>query len=499
MILGVLCLALTVVVGMMASLMVAVPDIAADTGASETELQWVVNAYGVTFAGLLLAAGALGDRFGRTLMLSAGLGIFGVASIGVLLADDIATIIALRAIAGVGAAAVMPMTLSIITHVFPEEERGRAVGIWSGVTVAGALVGLLVAGGLLQAYSWRSIFFLNAALALVALIATSLIPRQAPDREVRVDPIGAAGSVATVAAAVFALVEGPERGWTSESVLLSGAGAVVVGAAFMAWESRHRNPILDPALFRHRGLRAGAVVITAESVAMFGFFYVALQYLQLILGYSAWSAALAMGPLAVAAMVFSPVAPALATRVGRRTVMIGGMALIAAGLSLASSLDAGSDYTLVLASTALLGAGIAFAATPATEYIMGALPPERHGVASALNDVTRELGAVLGIALMGSLFNATYRDRITPALQGVPEPAGSAGRDSVTAAIATASSDAAPDNLLGAVHTSFAAGMHDALLLGAAVVLLGAIVAAVSRPPLAKALPTSAVPQQAGG
>ncbi|WP_406274450.1 MFS transporter [Nocardia sp. NBC_00881] len=218
-ILTVMSLALVAVVGMMASLMVAVPDIATDLGATESQLLWIVNAYGITFAGLLLMAGALGDRYGRKAMLIAGLLLFGISSAAVLAVDHIGVIIAMRAIAGVGAAAVMPMTLSIITRVFPPEERARAVGVWSGVTVGGALIGLLTAGGLLEAFSWRSVFVFNVALTAITVAASVIIPGRDRDGGEQVDVGGGLLSVLAVASAVFGMIEGSQQGWGSARVV----------------------------------------------------------------------------------------------------------------------------------------------------------------------------------------------------------------------------------------------------------------------------------------
>lgn len=483
-ILVVMCLALVAVMGMMAALMVAVPDIATDLGATESELLWIVNAYGVTFAGLLLVAGALGDRYGRKAMLVLGLLVFGLASAGVLAVDAVGSIIALRALAGVGAAAVMPTTLSIITHVFPPEERARAVGIWSGVAVGGALIGLLTAGGLLEAFSWRSIFVFNVVLTAVTLLATVLVPRQTRSGTAHVDVVGGLLSVLAVASVVFGMVEGPELGWTSVWVVTAFVAAAAGAALFVIWELRHPHPLLDPRLFRRPGLASGSLVITSESLAMFGFFFVGLQYLQLVQGYSAFGAASAMLPLALAAMVFSPVVPVLHRRWGYWTVVVAGMAMIAIGLGIMSTLTADSSYAPIGIGVFLLGSGIAFAATPATEALMAALPPEKHGVASALNDVTRELGGVLGIALLGSVFASGYRDRMTEAIAQLPPDLAREVEGSAAAGVAIGSMPGAPPNLLASVLDSFHHGMSLALISGIVVVAVGTLLALVSGRPI---------------
>ncbi|MBL1111110.1 MFS transporter [Streptomyces sp. 110] len=479
-VLAVMCLALAVVVGMLASLLVAVPDMARDLRATESELQWIMNAYGVAFAGLLLLGGALGDRYGRKGVLLTGLALFALASGAVVPTDDVDLVIGLRGLAGVGAALVMPMTLSIITNVFPPDERGRAVGIWSGVSFGSALLAVLMAGGLLEAYSWRSVFVANAGLAALALVVAAILAPTSKNAEpIRLDVVGALLSVVGVGALVFGIVEGPESGWSDGAVRTGfavGAGGL---AAFIGWELRSARPLLDVRVFRIPGVAAGSLVITAESIAMFGFFFLGLQYLQQILGYSPMRSGLALVAMAVGAMIFSPAAPAFARRCGMRAVMGLGMALIAAGLGLLAATVGGGGIWPFLASTTLLGAGIAFAATPATEAIVTALPPEKQGVASALNDLTRELGGVLGIAVLGSVFNTTYRSDTGDAVRGLPPEAAEATRGSLTGALHTAAElGGRPGaHLADAAREAFAAGMTNALLGGIGVVVLGAVAA----------------------
>ncbi|MFK4271915.1 DHA2 family efflux MFS transporter permease subunit [Streptomyces milbemycinicus] len=475
-----MCLALAVVVGMLASLLVAVPDMARDLRATESELQWIMNAYGVAFAGLLLLGGALGDRYGRKGVLLVGLGLFALSSGAVVWTNDVTLVIGLRGLAGVGAALVMPMTLSIITHVFPPEERGRAVGIWSGVSFGSGLLAVLMAGGLLEAYSWRSVFLTNALLAALALVvAAAIAPASRQAGSARLDVVGALLSVVGIGALVFGIVEGPELGWSDGAVITGFALGGVGLAAFVGWQLRTAHPLLDVRVFRLPGVSAGSLIITAESIAMFGFFFLGLQYLQQILGYSPIRSGLALVSMALGAMLFSPVAPGFAKRCGMRAVMGLGMALIAAGLGvLAATVDGGGLWSF-LASTTLLGAGIAFAATPATEAIVAALPPEKQGVASALNDLTRELGGVLGIAVLGSVFNTTYRSDVADTTHGLPTEAADATRDSLAGALrAAAELDGRTGaRLADAAREAFNSGMANALLGGIAVVAVGAVAA----------------------
>ncbi len=484
-VLAVMCVALTVVVGMLVSLAVALPAVARDLAATEAQLQWVMNAYGVVFAGLLLPGGAIGDRYGRKGVLIGGLLVFGAASAAVLWVDSVGALIALRALAGVGAALVVPMTLSIITNIFPPEERGQAVGVWSGVFAGGGLLGVLIAGGLLESYSWRSLFVFNIVLVVVALAGTAVFtPTSRDPHATPLDLPGTVLSVAGVTGLVFAIVEGPERGWDDALVVAGFAIAAVGLAAFTWWELRTDRPLLDMRIFRLRGVSGGSLIITVESVAAFGIFFLLLQYLQEILDYSPFVAGLGLMPLAIAMIIFSPGAPRLAHRFGMRPIIGLGVVLIAGGLAVMSMLDAESGFGPVLVGSVLVGAGVAFAATPATDVIVTALPPAKQGVASALNDITRELGAVLGIAILGSVHNTVYRDDAGQAAQGLPAAAADATRDSLAAALQVAARIGGEPGaqLAQAARDAFAAGMSTALLAGVAVVIVGGTAAVLLLP-----------------
>src|SRR6266511_3991365 len=296
-VLRVMCLSLMMVVAGVASLNVALPGIAGDTGASQSQLQWIVDGYALVFAALLLPAGALGDRFGRRQVLAGGLALFGGASFAALFVDSANGLIALRALMGVGAAFVMPVTLSVITTVFPPAERGKAVGTWVGVAAGGGILGLLTSGLLLQWFSWPSIFVLNVVLATLALIGTlAIVPSSRESRPPRLDPVGTLLSVGGLGALVFAIIEGPVRGW-GDSVTLTALVAAVVGiVGFVRWELKRDEPMLDPRHFLRRGFGAGSASLTVQFLAMFGFLFLALPYLQLVQGFSPLEAALSLLP-----------------------------------------------------------------------------------------------------------------------------------------------------------------------------------------------------------
>ena len=476
-VLAVVCLALALVMGMAVSLSVALPDLARDIGATQAQLQWIVNAYAVVFAGLLLPAGALGDRHGRRGVLLAGLVVFGTASAGAVFVDSPGALIALRTVSGVGAAMIMPMTLSIVTSVFPPEERAGAVGVWAGVAGAGTFVSLLVSGALLEFFSWPAIFALSVALATLALVGTALlVPTSRDPEHAALDPVGALLSVAGISGVVFAIIEGAALGWTSPPVVASFVAGMLALVAFVLWELHSKRPMLDPRLFLVRPFSAGTLSITMSHVAIFGLFFVALQYLQQILGYSPLLSGLAVLPM-VAAFALSPASAHLSERVGPALVIAVGLALGAAGLAVLSTLGVGSSYWHVLAGFVLTGAGMALSAAPATNAIVASLPQGKQGVASAVNDLSRELGGVLGIAILGSVLNAGYRSGLADAARGVPGEALARAQESLASALWVASQlgGGEGERLANAAREAFVGGLSASLLAGAVFLALGAV------------------------
>jgi EmrB/QacA subfamily drug resistance transporter len=397
------CLALAAVVSAVSSLNVALPSIARATGASTSDLQWVVDAYALVFAGLLLPAGAVGDRLGRRRVLLAGLAVFGG---GALVATQLSTaggLIAVRAVMGLGAAMIMPTTLSIVTSTFGDASRDRAVGVWSGVAGGSALIGLLAAGLLLEAFSWPAVFWLNVGLAGVgAAMTLRFVPAGMPERA-PLDAVGAMLSALGLGGIVWGFIEGPSEGWTSATVVAGLVAGAVLLATFVAWELRRDEPLLDPRLLALRGFGAGSLSVFVQFFAMFGTIFVLLQYLQFVLAYTPLQAGAALAPAAVMMVALAPRVPALVARVGARRVGPAGLTLIAAGLLVASTMGADASYWHLLGGLVLLGLGMALAAPPATAAIVGSLPDEKQGVASAVNDTAREVGGALGIAVLGSV------------------------------------------------------------------------------------------------
>ena len=480
-VLAVVCLALALVMGMAVSLSVALPDLARDIGATQAELQWIVNAYAVVFAGLLLPAGALGDRHGRKGVLLAGLVVFGGASAGAVFVDSPGALIALRTVSGVGAAMSMPMTLSIITSVFPPEERAAAVGVWAGVAGAGTFLSLLVAGALLEVFSWPSIFALSVVLAALALVGTALlVPTSRDPEHVAIDAAGTVFSVAGISGVVFAIIEGPALGWASPAVVAAFIVGVLALVAFVLWELGIKRPMLDPRFFLVRPFSAGTLAMTVSHVAIFGLFFVALQYMQQILGYSPLISGLAVLPM-VAAFALSPASAHLSERVGAGPVIAGGLALAAAGLGVLATLGTHSTYWHVLGGFVLTGAGMALSAAPATNAIVASLPEGKQGVASAVNDLSRELGGVLGIAILGSVLNAGYRSGLADGARGVPAEALARAQESLASALGVAGQlgGAEGERLAGAAREAFVGGLSASLWSGAIVLVLSAVGVAV--------------------
>jgi EmrB/QacA subfamily drug resistance transporter len=483
-VLAVMCLALMMVVAAVASLNVALPDLARDTGATQSQLQWIVDAYALVFAGLLLPAGALGDRFGRKGILLSGLVVFGGASAAAIFVNDPGTLIGLRAVIGVGAALVMPTTLSIITNIFPPAERGRAVGIWAGVAGGGAIIGLLLSGTILEWFSWPAVFAINVTLAGLAFVGTILIvPTSRSSGRVRLDPIGAVLSSLGLFGLVYAIIEAPQRGWLDPATVVGFGAGVALLVAFVLFELGRREPMLDPRLFARRGFGVGSLSLTLQFFAQFGFLFIALQYLQFVLGYSPLEAGLSILPLAVMLMAISPRAPKLAQHLGVRVTGGVGLALMGIGFLVFTTLETDSSYWRFGAGALITGIGMALATAPATTAIVSSLPDDRQGIASAVNDLSREVGGVFGIAVLGSVLNGGYRADVEPATKGLPQPAAEATRDSIAAAAQIADRAGAQGAaLLSQAKEAFVGGLSTSLFVGACVLLGAAVIVAVVAP-----------------
>src|SRR5438105_3049560 len=393
-----------------ASLNVALPTLVRDLHASSSALQWIVDASSLVFAGLLRTAGALGDRYGRRLALNGVLLIFGAASGLAAFAGSSGQLIAARAVMGIGAALVMPATLSVLAHVFPPEERRRAVAIWAGFAGVGAALGGVISGWLLQHFWWGSIFLTNVFVVAVALVAGAiLIPSARDDREPSLDPVGALLSIAGLGALIYAIIEAPTRGWLSIGTVGAFWIAVLILVAFARWELRHPEPMLDLRFFRNPQFAAATSTITLIFFVMFGMIFTMTQYLQSVLGYSPLGAGARMLPWAVVYMLSAPRSARLVERYGQRVVVSSGLAVVAGGLALLALSGMHANYPLLALSLVVTAAGMGMVTAPSTGAIIASLPLNKAGVGSAVNDTTRELGGALGVAVMGSLVASLYR------------------------------------------------------------------------------------------
>ena len=432
----VLCVSLLIIVIDNTIVNVALPTLVRDLGANISELQWVVDAYTLVFAGLLLLAGTLGDRFGRRRTLVLGLATFGIASAAAAFAGGVNELVIARAVMGAGAAFIMPATLSLLTSVFTDgRERAMAIGIWAATAGVGVAMGPVVGGYLLDHFWWGSVFIVNVPIVAFAIVtARLLVPESRDPIARRIDWTGAALSGVGLVAFVWAIIEAPSKGWTSSPVLAAFAFALATLVAFVVWERRVDEPLLDVRLFRNARFTAASTTVTVLFFALFGFLFLSTQYLQFVLGYSPSAAGLRMLPYAAAMIIAAPMSAKLVVRFGTKRVVTTGMLTFAAGLAIAATITTATGYGLLAIAMLFMGVGMGLAGAPATESIMGALPPDRAGIGSAVNDTTRELGGALGVAIVGSIVSSIYSSQLTLPDE-LPAPAADAARESLGAAV----------------------------------------------------------------
>ena len=489
-ILAVLCLSLFMVVVDNTIVNVALPTLSTDLGASITSLQWIVDSYTLVFSALLLAFGYFGDRYGRALALRLGLIIFGITSVLAAVSTSTAGLIGARALMGIGAALVFPATLAIIINVFTDtRERAAAIGIWSGITGLAVAAGPVTGGFLLEHFWWGSLFLVNVPIVIVALVlGRILIPDSRDPQSGRFDRLGVLLSVAAVGMVIWSIIEGPHRGWSSPEVALTGTLGAIGIAVFVLYEARLAHPLLDVRLFRNARFSAASVAIAAAFFGLFGFIFLITQYMQLVLGYSPLEAGLRTVPFAVVTGVLSPAAIALMHRFGTKLVVASGLALMSTGFVMASGLQADSAYFgPVLAAMVVMAAGLGLTTSPATEAIMGALPPAKAGVGSAVNDTTRELGGTLGVALVGSVFASLYAPAVRETVVGLPADLLDLVSESVGAAVVIAPQVPGGEAMLTAAREAFMVGFSAGSWVAAAATALGALAAVIWLPSRATA------------
>lgn len=487
-VLAILCVSLLVVSLDDTILNVALPDIVRDLHASSSELQWIVDTYAVVFAGLLLTLGSLGDRLGRKWVLAAGLLVFGTGSALSALSTDPSALIAARGGMGIGAAAIMPSTLSILTNVFPApDERSRAIGIWSGTTGLGVAIGPVVGGWLLSRFWWGSVFLVNVPICLLGLVAVLAIVPNSRDRAAKAPDLpGAALSTVGVAALLWGIIDAPTRGWTSPLVV----GALCAGLAFLvlfvAWERRTSHPMLELSFFASRRFSAAVAAMAMVVFALMGGLFLFTQYLQFSLGFSALETGLRIAPIALVLMVVAPLSAVLDRRIGTKPVVFTGLALVALAFGLLSSTTTAGGYWEAFPSFLLMGIGVGLAFAPCTEAVMGSVPPARAGVGSATNSASLQIGGATGVAILGSLLNTRYQSLMGTALAPyhLPHAALDAIQSSLGGALAVAQTVGGhTGTLLAALaRHAFVSGMDLAVLAAAGVVGAAAVLVAAVLP-----------------
>ncbi len=486
-ILGVLILALFGVSLDNTILNVALPTLAHDLSASASQLQWMVDAYILVFAGLLLVAGALSDRYGRRLALVIGLTLFGVGSALAPLVQTADQLILLRAFMGIGAAFTMPSTLSIIGDVFEADERPKAIAVWSSISGLGIVVGPVLGGWLLEHFAWGSVFLINVPFVVVGIVAAlAVIPESRAPGRVPLDPIGAGLSVAGLVALVYGIIEVPSKGWGDPVILVSLGLAAVLITTFFLWERRVAHPMLDVRLFANPRFSAASLSVTLVFFSLMGALFFLTQYLQGVLGLSAFETGLRFIPIALGVVLVSPFAAKATVKFGARITTATGLLVVAAGMGFLATVGVASSDLHVGAVLFVLAAGIALAMTPATDAIMGALPPEQFGVGSAVNDSVREIGGAFGVAILGSLFAGVYASTmdVTSGIAGLPAEAVAAARDSLGGAAAVAASigGEAGAALLAQAQAAFVDAMSMTSLIGIGFAVAGALVAFIWLP-----------------
>jgi EmrB/QacA subfamily drug resistance transporter len=422
--LAVICLGVFVISVDATIVNVALPTLSRELDADTAQLQWIVDAYTLVMSGLLLSAGSLSDRYGRRGSLSSGLALFAITSGIAAQANSADQLIAARAAMGVGAAVIFPTTLGLITNIFTDPvPRAKAIGLWAAMVGVGVAVGPISGGWLLEHFWWGSIFMVNIPIAALAIIGGALFVPTSRDPAVpRVDVGGLILSAAGITALVYTVIEAPTWGWTNTRTATGFVIAAIVLAGFALWERRSTHPMLDVSVFFNRRFSGGSLAVTAGFLTLFGFIFVITQYFQFIKCYTAFETGVRLLPVAGSIALASIAGPRLVERIGTTAVVSAGLAMFAAGLAWASTVDATTPYNQIATQMLLLGGGLGLTTAPATEAIMGSLSVDKAGVGSAVNDTTRELGGTLGVAIAGSIFASVYSGQLGAAatLTGLP-------------------------------------------------------------------------------
>jgi EmrB/QacA subfamily drug resistance transporter len=481
----VLCLSLLIISLDNTILNVALPTLVRDLGASSSQLQWMVDAYVLVFAGLLLTMGSLGDRFGRKRTLFAGYAIFGIGSLLAAWSGTADRLIATRSLMGVGGALIMPSTLSILTNVFPSRERAKAISIWAGTAGLGVPLGPVLGGWLLEHFWWGSVFLVNAPIVAVAVVAAFLLVPESSDPEhAYLDPLGALLSMVGLAALLYAIIEAPNRGWTNGLILACFVVAAVVLTAFALWELRTPRPMLDTRLFKNARFSGASLAVSLVFFALFGSMFFLTQYLQFVKGYTTLQAGLRIVPVVVGIAAGTALSTRLNAKFGTKIDVAIGLTIVAGALAYLSTATVSSGYSVIAIGLITIGFGMGIAMAPATDSIMGAVPKANAGVGSAVNDTTRQVGGALGVAILGSLLSTSYSNKLDQIAGQLPPQALGPAKSSIGGALEVAQRAGGPQGqaLAAFAKNAFVDGMSEALLVGAGVALVGALVALLLLP-----------------
>lgn len=465
-ILGVLCLSLFVVVVDNTILNVAIPSLLKDLDATTSDVQWMIDAYSLVFAGLLITAGSLGDRYGRRRAMLVGFALFGAGSLLAAFAAGPAQLVAMRGLMGVGGALLMPGTMSIMAQVFGPDERAKAFAIWGATSMVGLAAGPTLGGFLLEHFWWGSVFLVNVPVTAVAVAGLLVLVPESRGPRRRPDVLGAVLSTAGMATLVWAIISGPAHGWTGVRTIGGLLAGIAALALFVRWQHRNPEPMLDLRLLRDRHFSGAAAMIALFGFALAGMLFALTQLLQLVLGYGPLKAGLALLPVAVSAGLGNGLGASLESRFGARPALVAGFAVVAAGFGVLG-LTGDAGYGPLAVGLVVLGFGAGLGTPPAYSTLMAALPPEEAGVGSAVNDAGQELGSALGVAVLGSIVSAVYAG----ALPGTASPAArhslgealalgdsglaQAARDAFTHAVAVASYAACAAMLIAALFAAF--------------------------------------------
>lgn len=477
----------------------ALPAISLDLGATTSELQWVVDSYVLVLAGLLILAGSIGDRYGRKRWMTVGLLTFLAGSVAGALADSIPSLIVGRALQGLGAAFVLPATLSIVTAAFPREERGKAIAVWTGVGGIGIGFGPAIGGYLVDRYDWAAAFWIHVPIILIALVGQIVVSESRDGRHVGLDIPGALTATAGISTLVFAVIQGTEEGWGSPLILASFAAAAILLAAFVAIEQRVSDPMLPLRFFRQRDFSGSVLVIGLMFFAGPAVFFFMTQFFQIVQGRDPFEAGLLILPNAVAIMAATALAPGVGRALGLRRTVVVSVLIMAVGMIAFTQIDAGWSAGQEIAAIMVFGFGFGLGMPSLTDSIMASVPVEDAGVGSAVNDVSRELGSALGVAVLGSFINAIYRGNVADNLAGqVPEGTIELAQEGIGVVAATAPTLPADvgATTFAAASDAFVEAMNTGFWLGAAVMAAAAISAAVLLP---RTVRTDQAERTAGG